>query len=171
MAALSALFFHRDQFLRRRLLAASDRQELLRTRQCYGRVDFRRALFGRVHFDGACRQPLGSQRRKTLACGAFGLCRLSWAGAKRLLSQEQFSPACFLLALSSPSGIWSTLGPFWSLPTAFLSGTAAAGGIALVNSVGNIGGFVGPYVIGYVKEATDAFTSGLLVLAATIPAT
>ena len=62
------------------------------------------AMVGRVHFDGACRQPLGSQRRKTLACGAFGLCRLSWAGAKRLLSQEQFSPACFLLALSSGLG-------------------------------------------------------------------
>ncbi len=65
-------------------------------------------------------------------------------------------------------GIWSTLGPFWSLPTAFLSGTAAAGGIALINSVGNVGGFVGPYIIGYVKETTSSFTSGLMALAATL---
>jgi ACS family tartrate transporter-like MFS transporter len=66
------------------------------------------------------------------------------------------------------SGIWSTLGPFWSLPTAFLSGTAAAGGVALINSVGNVGGFVGPYVIGYVKQTTQSFTNGMLVLAATL---
>lgn len=65
-------------------------------------------------------------------------------------------------------GIWSTLGPFWSLPTAFLSGTAAAGGIALINSVGNVGGFVGPYIVGYVKETTNSFTNGLMVLAATL---
>ena len=66
------------------------------------------------------------------------------------------------------TGIWSTLGPFWSLPTAFLSGTAAAGGIALINSVGNIGGFVGPTVVGFLKERTHRFESGLFVLAASL---
>jgi len=49
-----------------------------------------------------------------------------------------------------------------------LSGTAAAGGIALINSVGNIGGFVGPTVMGFLKERTQRFESGLLVLAATL---
>jgi nitrate/nitrite transporter NarK len=65
-------------------------------------------------------------------------------------------------------GIYSTLATFWSLPTAFLSGTAAAAGIALINSVGNLGGFVGPYVVGYLSDATGGFYAGLLLLAALI---
>ena len=63
-------------------------------------------------------------------------------------------------------GIWGTLGPFWTLPTAFLRGSAAAGGIALVNSVGNVGGFVGPILVGWVRERTGQFGAGLLMLAA-----
>ena len=63
-------------------------------------------------------------------------------------------------------GIWGTLGPFWTLPTAFLRGTAAAGGIALVNSVGNVGGFVGPILVGWIREGTGQFGAGLLMLAA-----
>ena len=58
--------------------------------------------------------------------------------------------------------IWSALGPFWTLPTAFLSGTAAAGGIALINSIGNVGGFVGPMLLGSVKDATGSFAAGLV---------
>ena len=54
---------------------------------------------------------------------------------------------------------------FWSLPTAMLSGTAAAGGIALINSVGNLGGFLGPYMFGLVKDATGSDTVGLLAIA------
>ena len=52
------------------------------------------------------------------------------------------------------------------MPTAFLSGTAAAGGIALINSIGNLGGFVGPYIMGWFKEHTDSYSAGLRVLAA-----
>jgi MFS family permease len=55
---------------------------------------------------------------------------------------------------------------FWSLPTAMLSGTAAAGGIALINAVGNLGGFLGPYMFGLVKDATNSDTVGLLAIAA-----
>jgi ACS family tartrate transporter-like MFS transporter len=65
-------------------------------------------------------------------------------------------------------GISSMLGPFWTLPTSFLRGTAAAGGIALINSVGNLGGFVGPSVMGQVRERTQNFAGGLLFLAATL---
>jgi nitrate/nitrite transporter NarK len=72
-----------------------------------------------------------------------------------------------LLALSVAAfGIWGALGPFWALPTAFLRGTAAAGGVALVNAVGNIGGFVGPTLVGYARDATGSFAAGLWVLAA-----
>ncbi len=82
--------------------------------------------------------------------------------------QQSHPVAAFVSLCLAALGIWSTLGPFWSLPTAFLSGTAAAGGIALINSIGNIGGFVGPYVFGFAKEATDSFTSGLLLLSLTL---
>jgi ACS family tartrate transporter-like MFS transporter len=47
----------------------------------------------------------------------------------------------------------------------FLTGSAAAGGIALINSVGNLGGFAGPYIMGWVKDATGSFKAGLYVLA------
>jgi MFS transporter, ACS family, tartrate transporter len=62
-------------------------------------------------------------------------------------------------------GVLGWLGPFWALPTAFLREQAAAGGIALINSMGALGGFVGPYLIGRVKERTGEFTPGLLLLA------
>ena len=62
-------------------------------------------------------------------------------------------------------GIWGTLGPLWTFPTAFLRGTAAAGGIALVNSIGNVGGFAGPFLMGWIREATGGFSAGLLTLA------
>jgi ACS family tartrate transporter-like MFS transporter len=60
---------------------------------------------------------------------------------------------------------YAALPTFWALPTAFLTGTAAAGGIALINSIGNIGGFAGPYAVGYLRDATGGTTAGLLVLA------
>jgi nitrate/nitrite transporter NarK len=74
----------------------------------------------------------------------------------------------FLALCLAATGIWSTLGPFWSLPTAFLSGTAAAAGIALVNSIGNVGGFVGPTVMGFLRQRTQGFEAGLVALAGTL---
>jgi MFS transporter, ACS family, tartrate transporter len=62
-------------------------------------------------------------------------------------------------------GTLAILPIFWTLPAATLSGSAAAGGIALINAIGNIGGFAGPFVIGWIKEATGSFTYGLLVIA------
>ena len=53
---------------------------------------------------------------------------------------------------------------FWALPTSFLTGTAAAASIGLINSVGNLGGFVGPSVVGYVSKATQSFLGGMLFL-------
>ena len=106
------------------------------------------------------------ERRWHVALPAFAGCLGLTLSAYFL--KNNFPLSAFLALCLAASGIWSTLGPFWSMPTAFLSGAAAAGGIALINSVGNLGGFVGPYVVGYVKEATHGFTSGLLVLAATL---
>jgi ACS family tartrate transporter-like MFS transporter len=62
-------------------------------------------------------------------------------------------------------GFYATLGPFWSLPTAFLAGTGAAAGLALVNSIGNVAGFAGAYIVGVLREATGGFSAALLFLA------
>ena len=104
------------------------------------------------------------ERRRHVAGAAFAAAAGLIAGA---VVQRQPVLAFLALCLAA-TGIWSTLGPFWSLPTAFLSGTAAAGGIALINSVGNVGGFVGPTVMGFLKARTQAFGSGLFVLAASL---
>ncbi len=61
-------------------------------------------------------------------------------------------------------GTYAALPTFWTLPTAFLTGTAAAGGIALINSIGNIGGFVGPYLVGWLRDLTGSPTIGLAAL-------
>lgn len=59
-------------------------------------------------------------------------------------------------------------GPFWAMPTSMLSGAAAAGGIAFINSVGNLGGFAGPYLMGYLKDKTQGYQVGLFCLAASL---
>lgn len=73
-------------------------------------------------------------------------------------------PALIMLTIAA-IGDLGNRGPFWALPGRFLTGTAAAGGIALINTIGAVGGFVGPYVVGLVKNSTGSFTGGLLVLA------
>jgi MFS transporter, ACS family, tartrate transporter len=64
------------------------------------------------------------------------------------------------------SGIKSMLGPFWALSTACLSGSAAAGGIAWINSVGNLGGFFGPMAVGQIRQATGTYSGALITLGA-----
>jgi len=51
---------------------------------------------------------------------------------------------------------------FWTLPGSFLTGSAAAAGIAFINAFGNLGGFIGPYVIGLIKDQTGSFTLGIV---------
>lgn len=79
-----------------------------------------------------------------------------FAGNHVALAISAFSVATMAL-YSFPS-------PFWALPTVFLSGPAAAASIALINSIGNLGGFLGPYVIGHLSDLTGGFTAGLLYL-------
>jgi ACS family tartrate transporter-like MFS transporter len=62
-------------------------------------------------------------------------------------------------------GISAAKPPLWSMPTLFLSGPAAAAGIATINSIGNLGGFVGPSMIGWIKERTGSFAGGLYFVA------
>jgi ACS family tartrate transporter-like MFS transporter len=69
-----------------------------------------------------------------------------------------------ILMLSVALASFSMMGPFWAISTSILGGTAAAAGIAIINSVGNLGGFVGPCVIGWIKEMTGGFRGGLFVV-------
>jgi ACS family tartrate transporter-like MFS transporter len=61
-------------------------------------------------------------------------------------------------------GLKCTIAPFWAMTTAFLSGTAAAAGLAFINSVGNLGGFAGPYLVGVIKDQTGSNVAALLLL-------
>jgi len=95
--------------------------------------------------------------------GALGM-----AGAVLLTNH-----AAIIVALCvACSGIYAALAVFWTLPTSLLRGTAAAGGLALLNSFSNLGGFFGPYLMGWARQTTGNFTlgmvllSGMLVLAA-----
>jgi ACS family tartrate transporter-like MFS transporter len=85
----------------------------------------------------------------------------------------------FLLLILATVGIYCTFGPFWSLPAVFLVGTGAAAGMAVINSVGNAGGFVGPTLVGLLTQYTGSMNAGLVaigtilmfgdILATTIP--
>ena len=82
-----------------------------------------------------------------------------------------FQDNVWMLVLSftlSQLGQRSLLSVFWAIPPLFLGGTAAAAGIALINSLGNLGGAVGPTVVGSLRGSSGDYTSGLLVLAAAL---
>ncbi|WP_405551515.1 MFS transporter [Streptomyces sp. NBC_01171] len=89
--------------------------------------------------------------------GAVGFAlAASWSG----------STALSLVALSfAAAGVLTCAPLFWSLPTAFLGGTAAAAGLALINSVGNLAGFASPYMIGALKDSTGSASIPMYVLA------
>jgi MFS family permease len=101
------------------------------------------------------------ERRWHVAIPAF-------AGALGLILSTFYvsSPWPALAALTlATAGIVTSLPLFWSLPTAVLGGTAAAAGIAFINSLGNLAGFVSPYMVGWLKDATQSTTYGMLALA------
>jgi MFS transporter, ACS family, tartrate transporter len=76
------------------------------------------------------------------------------------------SPIPAMIALTVAAvGDYGTRGPFWALPGRFLTGSAAAAGIALINAMGAVGGFIGPYAVGYLKDTSGNFESGLFLLA------
>jgi ACS family tartrate transporter-like MFS transporter len=88
-------------------------------------------------------------------------------GAFGLLGSALFStnPVLTITLLSLSSiGLYAAMPVFWTVPPIFLTGTAAAGGIALINSIGNLGGFAGPFTVGWIKDATGNFIYGLVFL-------
>ena len=91
-----------------------------------------------------------------MVCGAIGLGAAVWSRGSLPLTV-----ACFMVAAA---GLKSYLPAFWTLPSIFLTGSAAAGSIGLINSIGNLGGFLGPFIVGSVESITGSFESGLLFL-------
>lgn len=100
------------------------------------------------------------ERRWHVAVAAFSAA-LGF-GLSAWLQNPYVGMAALMMALI---GLKSAMAPFWALSTTFLSGTAAAGGIALINSVGNLGGFVGPTLVGVVIDKTGSMAISLWVLA------
>jgi ACS family tartrate transporter-like MFS transporter len=99
------------------------------------------------------------ERRWHVALSAF-VAAVGW-----IMVTQLPAPYVLLGLILAHAGMLSMLAPFWSLPTAFLSGAAAAGGIAMINSVGNLGGFVAPNVISRLKAETHSYSGGLIFLA------
>jgi MFS transporter, ACS family, tartrate transporter len=104
----------------------------------------------------------GRRRRHVAGCAAVGAMGMAAVAAAH---GEIAGLASLCLAAI---GIFGSLGPFWTLPTRYLRSAAAAGGIAVINSVGCLAGFVAPYAIGWAKSATGQYTAGLLLVAASL---
>jgi ACS family tartrate transporter-like MFS transporter len=95
--------------------------------------------------------------------GAMLLAAIGLVGSGFLI---QTSPVLALAAICvAAMGIFGAISPFWELPSAALAGAAAASGIALINSLGNLGGFASPYAVGALVDLTGDSKYGLLLLA------
>ena len=101
----------------------------------------------------------GDRRLHVAACAATTAVGLLLAVA----AQQQTALLILAFAIAQMA-LRSLAGVFWAMPPQFLGGAAAAGGIALINSIGNLGGFVGPTVIGVLHDLTGGYTGGLLAL-------
>ena len=95
----------------------------------------------------------------------FAIPCLLMAGGFTMSALSPWHYVSFLGLIFGAIGIMCAQPTFWTMPSAILTGAAAAGGIAIINSIGNLGGFVGPYIIGWVADTTKNPATGLIVLA------
>lgn len=93
-----------------------------------------------------------------------GLMVVASAGLLLSAVTQSSAPLSIAMLCLAGAGLYSYVPVFWAIPTSFLAGSAAAAAIGLINSVGNLGGFVGPYVVGYIDTATNSFFGGVLYL-------
>lgn len=105
----------------------------------------------------------GERRWHIAACALLGA--LGLLISTQVVDNIPLSLAALSLATL---GILTTLPLFWTLPTAFLGGTAAAAGIAIINSIGNLAGFVSPYLVGAIRDATQSTDAGMYVIAVSL---
>jgi MFS family permease len=102
----------------------------------------------------------GERRGHIAACLALSAIGFTWAGVAHSF------PAALIGMTLAAMGYWSIMGPFWALPTRILGGQAAAGGVAIITMVGGIGGFLGPFLTGRLRDLTHGFSGGLYTIAA-----
>lgn len=117
------------------------------------------ALVGMVVI-GSHSDRTGERKWHVVGCALMGATGLVLAA----LAQDHIVSLMLAFVLCQV-GQRSVAAVFWAIPPALLGGTAAAAGIAFINSVGNLGGAIGPYIMGELKQATSGFGAGLLVLA------
>ena len=103
------------------------------------------------------------RKRERRRHSALSMITASLAFLFAALLREHLIPTVALLCVAA-GGVYGCLPSFWALPTKFLTGSAAAASIGLINSIGNLGGFLGPFVVGYVNTATGSFLGGVLCL-------
>jgi MFS family permease len=121
-------------------------------------------VLGAVAMTLWARQANQSAQRLPYVAGALGLAALGLVGAA-LSADPLLRMTCLSVAVAS---ILSFQATFWAIPSTFLTGRAAAGGLALIVSIGNLGGFVGPFAIGLVKDATQSFAGPFCVVASVL---
>ncbi len=91
-------------------------------------------------------------------------CLLAAAGLAASVLFSGLAPRLVALTIAL-IGVSSARAVFWTIPPRFLAGTAAAGGLAFINSIGTLGGFFGPFTMGWLKDLTGSFNSGLMLMA------
>jgi sugar phosphate permease len=105
-----------------------------------------------------------SDRRRERPLHVATACLLGAAGlAGSVLSGSSVPLAMAFLALAT-FGIYAALPVFWTIPPVFLAGAASAAGIAIINSIGNLAGFVSPSIVGWIKETTGSANTGLYII-------
>jgi ACS family tartrate transporter-like MFS transporter len=95
---------------------------------------------------------------------------LATVGLVLSVGWPQMTPALIGLTVALV-GVTSARAIFWTVPTSFLTGRGAAGGLAFISTIGSLGGFFGPFLIGWIKDSTGSFILGLLAMAATLAVT
>jgi MFS transporter, ACS family, tartrate transporter len=103
-----------------------------------------------------------SNERRWHLFGCMALAAAGFAWAARAANIPIALCAMSLVAI----GLWSTMGPFWALMTRMLGGAAAAGAVAIITTIGGLGGFLGPYLTGLMRDRTHSFAGGLFAMGA-----
>ena len=149
----------------------------------YG-ITFFLPLIVKSHQDSLSNVSVGLITAIPYVVGTIGMILWAQSSDRRKERRWHFITACVLAAVGlvgagmttnliwaivamsiAAIGLYGSKPAFWPMPSTFLSGTAAAAGIALVNSIGNLGGFAGPYVVGWIRDSTKSYEAGMYFLA------
>jgi MFS transporter, ACS family, tartrate transporter len=104
-----------------------------------------------------------ADRSEGLLANLIGACAFAVIGLVLSVVDRALTPALIGLTIAMV-GVTSARAIFWAIPAKFLSGAGAAGGLAFINSIGALGGFFGPFLMGWLRQVTGSFTAGILVM-------